>query len=137
VPPWRRRAPADLAIGACFALATVLTFVPWTRFGSGSGFAGAWAADPRWSMLAAIAAPAGLAVWVFARRIGRAAAPIEAVLGALLVVGAVMAFRNPPSYKRPSVAPLLMMATGGLAAALALARRHPLAYGREPTGGTP
>ena len=39
--PWRSlRSPVDRVIGAAFAVAALATLLPWTRFSTGSGFAG-------------------------------------------------------------------------------------------------
>ncbi len=54
---WERRSPSRV----------LATLFPWTRFSTGSGFAGAWALEVRWSMLTACAAVIGLVALVRVR----------------------------------------------------------------------
>jgi B-box zinc finger protein len=120
-PKRARRATSELVAGAAFACALVLTLLPWTRFGTGSGFAGAWATDLRWSMLAALAAFAGVAAWLAGRRFGRLALRTEVVAGVLGGVGALMAMVHPPPFKHASIEPgiaLALLLTGATAALL-------------------
>jgi hypothetical protein len=51
------------ATGIGFAIAVSATLWPWKRYGLGSGLFGAWGMTPRWSILAGVAAVAGLALW--------------------------------------------------------------------------
>ncbi|MEO8422947.1 MAG: hypothetical protein ABI595_03435 [Actinomycetota bacterium] len=115
--PWRRlRSPADRVTGALLAVAALATLLPWTRFSTGSGFAGAWAFDVRWSMLAACGAVIGLGVWLaFGRRpsIARTAAILA---GTLVLVGSLLAALNPPPFTKPALAPWIGLAAGVAAA---------------------
>lgn len=115
--PWRRlRSPADRITGASLAVAALATLLPWTRFSTGSGFAGGWAFDERWSMLAAPAAVIGLTGWLaFGRRplMARTAAILA---GTLVVIGSLLAALNPPPFTKPALAPWIGLASGATAA---------------------
>lgn len=115
--PWRRlRSPADRVTGALLAVAALVTLLPWTRFSTGSGFAGGWTFDIRWSMLAASAAVIGLAVWsAFARRPSVARTAVI-LAGTLVVVGSLLAALNPPPFTKPALAPWIGLAAGAGAA---------------------
>jgi hypothetical protein len=120
-PKRARRATSELVAGGAFAAALALTLLPWTRFGTGSGFAGAWATDLRWSMLAALAALAGVGCWLGGRRLGRFALQAQVVAGLLGGVGALMAMVHPPPFKHASIEPgltLALLLTGATAALL-------------------
>lgn len=114
-PPrrWRRlRSPVDRVTGAMLGVAALATLFPWTRFSTGSGFAGAWTFDTRWSMLAACAAVIGLAAWwAFGRRpaVARTAA---LVAGTVVAVGSLFAALNPPPFTKPALAPWIGLAAG-------------------------
>ena len=123
-PKRDRRPTAEVIAGAAFCAAVVVTLFPWTRFATGSGFAGAWASDRRWSMLAATAAVGGLVSWTSGRRWPRLASQAQIILGVLGVLGAVgagMALAHPPPFKHaslfPAVAAVLLLA-GAVAAFL-------------------
>lgn len=115
IPPrtWRRnRSPIDRAIGAFLAVAVLVTLLPWTRFGTGSGFAGAWAIDRRWSMLAAFGAVLTLVAWLGPGRrpaVARAAATLG---GAVIAVGSLLAALNPPPFTKPALAPWIGLVAG-------------------------
>jgi hypothetical protein len=118
-PPrrWRRlRSPADRVAGALLSIAALVTLFPWTRFSTGSGFAGAWTFDVRWSMLAACAAVIGLAAWrAFGRR-PSVARTATIVAGVVVVVGSLLAALNPPPFTKPTLAPWIALAAGAAAA---------------------
>ena len=117
--PWRRsRAPVDRAVGTSLAVAALATLFPWTRFSTGSGFAGAWAFEVRWSMLTACAAVTGLVLWfVFGRR-PRVARSVAIVSGTVVAVGSLLAALNPPPFTKPALAPWISLAAGAVAAIL-------------------
>jgi hypothetical protein len=119
-----RNRDADLLrTGALLAVAAVATLLPWTRFSTGSGFAGAWAIDVRWSMLAASAAVIGLALWFAFGRRPSVARTVAIVAGAVVVVGSLFAVLNPPPFTKPAVAPWVSLFAGaGAAIAGAYAR---------------
>jgi hypothetical protein len=115
VKRWRRktvRAPLDRVCGALLGLAALATLFPWTRFSTGSRFAGAWAIDRRWSMLAAVAAVVALALWLaFARR--PIVTRVAAIAGGVVVtVGSLMAILNPPPFTKPALAPWIALGAG-------------------------
>jgi hypothetical protein len=105
-----------MVAGFGFLAAALVTWAPWTRFGSGSRAFGAWAADRRWSMVAAPAAVLGVVVWAF----GRPRAPHRAVaaalilLGGLVSAGGALAMMNPPPFTKPTLAPALALVGGVL-----------------------
>jgi len=107
--------------GAAFCLSVVVTLFPWTRFATGSGFAGAWASDLRWSMLAAAASVLALAGWVLSRGGRWLPSRAQVVLGLVGAVGAVMSLAHPPPFKHASIAPavaLILLLAGATAAFL-------------------
>jgi hypothetical protein len=115
--PGRRRSGLERAAGIAFVAAMLVTIFPWTRFGTGSEFPGAWALDVRWSMLAACASVVGLAAWLLAGRPRSAVAEVAAIAsGALVAAGGALAFLNPPPFTKPSLAPLVAMVAGLVAA---------------------
>jgi peptidoglycan/LPS O-acetylase OafA/YrhL len=116
-PPMPRR---WLALGIALTVVVAATFLPWTRFGQASGWFGAWGWPLRWSMLAAVAGSAALAVWlVRRRRPGRGVALVLEVLGAAACLGTVLAIVNPPPFTKAALAPWIVLAAGFVAVALA------------------
>ncbi len=123
---WRRRAirsRADAGIGALIAVAALATLLPWTRFGTGSGFGGAWAFEQRWSIVAAFAAVAGLAGWLLLGSRPAASRIVSIASGSIIVAGSVMAILNPPPFTKPALAPWIALAAGAGAAVLGLSSR--------------
>ncbi|MGZ5298438.1 MAG: hypothetical protein ACXWDU_02065 [Actinomycetota bacterium] len=115
--PWRRlRSPADRVTGALLAVAALATLLPWTRFSTGSGFAGAWAFDERWSMLAACGAVIGFGAWLAFGRRPSVARTAAIVAGTVVVAGSLLAALNPPPFTKPALAPWIGLAAGGGAA---------------------
>ena len=116
--PWRRSpSPIDRMVGASLAVAALATLFPWTRFSTGSGFAGAWALEVRWSMLTASTAVIGLVLWLAFGRRARVARAIAIVTGTLVAVGSLLAALNPPPFTKPALAPWISLAAGAAAAA--------------------
>jgi len=114
-PRWRHRtvrAPLDRTCGWLLGVTVLATLLPWTRFSTGSGFAGAWAIDRRWSMLAAIGAVAALVVWLASARRPGVARAAGIVGGAVVTIGSLMAFWNPPPFTKPALAPWIALVTG-------------------------
>jgi hypothetical protein len=119
---------------ASFGLAVVATLLPWSRFGPGSEPFGAWAAVPRWSMLAAVAAVAGLLLSVLGRW-----SPIPphardlamSVAGAVVVAGSALALANPPAFTSPWLGPWVALLAGAAATAASLSA-HRAAPEHEP-----
>jgi hypothetical protein len=128
--PIRRRPARSIAewvIGALFAVAVLATLLPWTRFGTGSGFAGGWAIDRRWSMLAAGAAVVSLGLWIRSVRRPSIARAVAMVGGALILTGSALAIANPPPFTKPALAPwLAAVAALGVVGVGALARTRPV-----------
>lgn len=111
-----RRALARVGLVVA-ALAAVL---PWSRFGPGSGPFGAWSADPLWSMVAAIAATAGLVLAVtqpMARERSRVWDVACLVTALLVVAGSALALARPPAFASPWLGPWVALLGGLLAAA--------------------
>lgn len=110
-------------------LAVAGTAAPWTRTGAGDRVFGAWVPTPRWSMLAAVAAIALVAVaWTWAGR--PASRPISLALAVLTVVGAVLAIVFPPTFQAASWGPWIT-ATGGGGAAIVIATTGARARARD------
>jgi hypothetical protein len=95
----------EYVAGVAFGAAVIVSLFPWTRFATGSGFAGAWATDLRWSMLAATAAVAALVVWLFMTNAHKPWLAVEAILGLAGALGAGMSLMHPPPFKHASIAP--------------------------------
>lgn len=126
--PLRRGPPlggTNLLTGAAFGLALLATTLPWTRFGVGSGFFGAWGGSPRWSLLAAVSATAGAAVWGTRQmvhggdRLGFDVA--LGVLGGLVAFASALAIWHPPAFTRVWVGPWVSLAGGLVACAASFA----------------
>lgn len=101
-----------------FGLVVAATALPWSRFGPGSEMLGAWSRTARWSVVAAIAAVAGLAL-VLAQRGGRLRSrrgdAIATGLGAIVVVASLLAVLFPPAFSRPWLGPWVAVFAGVLA----------------------
>jgi hypothetical protein len=113
-------------VGAAFAVAFVSTLLPWSRFGEGSGPFGAWGRSPRWSVLAAVAATLGLALWALQRRLDLrhpAWGIVLSGLGGLVALGAVLALLRPPSFTRVWFAPWIAIGAGIVVVAASIMRR--------------
>jgi len=126
LPTWRRRAirsRADAGVGALIAAAALATLLPWTRFGTGSGFGGAWAFDQRWSIVAAGAGIAGLVAWLLLGRRPAAARFVAIASGSIIAVGSLMAILNPPPFTKPALAPWIALVTGAGAGVVGLSAR--------------
>jgi len=109
------RSARETTAGVAFALAVAATILPWSRFGEGSGPFGAWSRSPRWSLLAAVAAVAGLAAWFVLRRLGTHTPRWEGVLtvlGGLIAAGGLLAALRPPSFTHAWFAPWIAVAAG-------------------------
>ncbi len=109
-----------LAAGAALAILLGSTVAPWTRFGTASGWFGAWGVPVRWSTLTSLTAALALLTWVLRRYPGRAASLIVAVLAVVAATGAELAVLNPPPFTSASAAPWIALAAGAVAGACAL-----------------
>ncbi len=127
-----------MLVGAAFAVATLSTMLPWSRFGVGSSPFGAWGRSLRWSMLASVAAASGLVLsavlGALPARLRRTCYAIIAVLSALVACGALLAILRPPSFTHVSLAPWLALIAGLTGLVASLATRSPR-RGSEPPGG--
>lgn len=114
-------------VGVAFGVAVLASLLPWSRFGEGSGPFGAWGQSPRWSLIAAVAAVAGLGVWLVLRLSQRRPMPpwdlVEVVLAALVAGGALLALVRPPSFTRPWIGAWVAAAAGVVALVVALSAR--------------
>ena len=112
--------PGMLAVGIAFAATALIAIVPWTRFGNASGWLDAWR-WARWSLVASVAAAAGVALWALQwwrpRIVDRAAAIALAALGALVCVAGLLAGAFPPPLTKDTAAPWVEAAAGLTAAA--------------------
>ncbi|MCD6021300.1 MAG: hypothetical protein K0R20_1010 [Actinomycetia bacterium] len=123
VPPETVTAvPRSMAAVAGAAVAVVATIGPWTRTGAGDRLLGAWIPSIRWSMIAAVAAVALLAVaWWFRARGTRALATLVIVGGAVVASSSALAIAFPPTFQEASWGPWLGAVGGAIAAAGAIA----------------
>jgi len=116
VRPSDARARSIARLG--FALATVATVLPWSRFGPGSEAFGAWSRAGGWSVLAAVAAVLGL-VLSFAQRSRRLRSPgwdlAVAMLGAAVLLGSLLSVAYPAAFSRPWLGPWVAAGAGALA----------------------
>ena len=101
-----------------FTAGVVATVLPWSRFGPGSEAFGAWGQTVRWSIVAGVAAIAGLALTLAQRR-PRLRTPgwdtLAATLGAIVAMAAAFAVLFPPAFSRPWVGPWVAVAAGTIA----------------------
>ncbi len=122
---WSARAAAR----AAFVVAVIATALPWSRFGPGSHPFGAWSAGPRWSMLPALAAVAGVLLVIarpFGRRRARAWDAAAVAAGLLVAGGSVLALTRPPAFAAPWLGPWAALGAGLLASGTSLwALRRP------------
>ena len=113
--PWRRRvvrSPADRVAGAMLAVAAGATLLPWTRFSTGSGWAGAWGFDGRWSMDVAVVAVVTLGLWFALGRRPQAARSVAIVGGVIIAACSLLAILNPPPFTKPALAPWIALIAG-------------------------
>ena len=104
---------------AAFGVAVLATALPWSRFGPGSDVFGAWTrSGGHWSLVAALAAIAGLAL-TGARLVSRLREPAWDVtiagLGALVMVASLLSVLFPPAFSRPWLGPWFAVAAGAVA----------------------
>jgi hypothetical protein len=114
MPVWWR------VTGVALVVLVGATVFPWTRFGTASGWFGAWGAPLRWSTVTAAAASLALLVWIVRRGPGRVAAWAVGALSIVAAAGAGLAVINPPPFTKASPAPFVALAAGAAAAVLAL-----------------
>ncbi|MDP9343336.1 MAG: B-box zinc finger protein [Actinomycetota bacterium] len=133
-PSRQPRQPGLALAGVGFAGALVASALPWsTQFSShASGLFGGWGFTPlSWSLVAAVAAVIGGAVWAVARwKAGRRETARWALLtmAVLVAAGAVLYLIAPPPFSRPWLGPWVALgaaatAFGGLLWDGRLARR--------------
>lgn len=123
VPAPREPGAAERAIaGVAFAVALATTALPWSRFGVGSDAFGAWGRTPRWALVAGVGSALGCVVWLVRRLVhpadGRWWDIGLAVLGGVVVLGAVLAIARPPAFTRTWLGPWIA-APAGVAACVA------------------
>jgi asparagine N-glycosylation enzyme membrane subunit Stt3 len=131
LPEIPQRDPGDrarIATAVCFTAAVVATALPWSRFGAGSGAFGAWSDTPAWSMLAAIAAVAGLALslaGLFTRRGPAIRDTLATLLGVAVVAACILALVRPRPFASPWLGPWVALgAAAGATAAAIVARKQ-------------
>ena len=108
---------------AAFGVAVLATALPWSRFGPGSGAFGAWTRSGHWSLVAALAAIAGL-VLTGERLRSRLLDPgwdvAIAGLGALVVVASLLSVLFPPAFSRPWLGPWFAVVAGATASGMSI-----------------
>jgi hypothetical protein len=103
---------------AAFGLAVLASALPWSRFGPGSDAFGAWTRSGHWSLVAAFAAIAGLALTGGRLRSRLRSPGWDAAivgLGALVVVASLLSVLFPPAFSRPWLGPWVAVAAGAFA----------------------
>jgi hypothetical protein len=113
MPVWWR------ATGAALVILVGATAFPWTKFGTASGWFGAWGTPLRWSTLTAVASALALLVWLVQRRPRGWAGWAVATLSVAAALSAELAVLNPPPFTRASPAPWVALVAGVAAAVLA------------------
>jgi hypothetical protein len=108
------------ATGAALVVLLVATGFPWTRFGTSSGWFGAWGTPLRWSTVTTVAASLALLVWLVRRRPGRTTVWAVSTLSIVAAAGAQLSIINPPPFTRASPAPWVALVAGVTAAVVAL-----------------
>lgn len=101
-----------------FGLAVLSTVLPWSRFGPGSDAFGAWSRSSRWSLVAAFAATAGLALSLLQRHPRLRTPSLDAAtagLSSVVVAASVLAVLFPAAFSRPWLGPWAAVAFGALA----------------------
>ena len=120
VPTRARDAVPRTITTIAFGFAVLATVVPWSRFGPGSDAFGAWSRSARWSVVAAIAAVAGLVLTLTQRRGRSRTARRDAIVTALavaVVIASAMSLLFPPAFSRPWIGPWAAVAAGSVGAA--------------------
>jgi hypothetical protein len=118
--PYRAPMPRWWAVtGGALTVLVGSTVFPWTRFGVGSGWFGAWGLPPRWSLVAAVAGALALALWVTRRWPGRRVSGIVGLLSIAAGAGAELAILNPPPFTKATLAPWVAVASAAIAAVVA------------------
>ncbi|MCI0633421.1 MAG: hypothetical protein L0206_05810 [Actinobacteria bacterium] len=103
-----------------FGFAALATMVPWSRFGPGSDAFGAWSRSARWSVVAGLAAVAGLGLALAQHRGRSRTARRDAIVIALavtVVIASSLSLLFPPAFSRPWIGPWAALAAGSVAAA--------------------
>jgi len=122
VPESQPRAPDAVSrtvARVAFGLAVAATVLPWSRFGPGSAPFGAWSRSARWSLIAALAAIAGLVLALAQSRAWMRTPRWDAVvttLGAAVVTASLLSVLFPPAFSRPWLGPWAAVASGAVAA---------------------
>ena len=103
---------------AAFGVAVLATALPWSRFGPGSGAFGAWTRSGHWSLVAALAAIAGLVLTagrVRSRLLDPGWDVAIAGFGGLVVVASLLSVLFPPAFSRPWLGPWFAVFFGTVA----------------------
>lgn len=121
-----RQLPLPL-VGIGFAIASVAAFLPWKRYGLGSGPFGAWGMTARWSIIAAAASLLGLALWLVCalsrRWTGQRWVACLRGLAVLVLTATVLHFLRKPGFGPQSIGPWVS-AIGASLALVGTARRR-------------
>ena len=122
-PPRPAGATARTVAVLGFALATLATALPWSRFGPGADALGAWTRSGRWSVVAGVAALLGLGLSIvqrasFIRTPGWDA--VAVVLGAVVALASVLAIALPPEFTEPWLGPWVTAVAGSVACGAAV-----------------
>jgi hypothetical protein len=111
-------AGARAVAGSAFAVAALATVLPWSRFGPGAEAFGAWSTEPRWSVVAAVAALAGLVTTILrgrARTRGRAWEVAGVAAAGLVIASSILSIARPPAFASPWLGPWVALGCGVVA----------------------
>jgi hypothetical protein len=120
-------------VQVAFGFAVLATALPWSRFGPGSGVLGAWTRSGRWSLVAALAAIAGLGLATARRRPhlrSRRWDLANGILGVLVTIASLLSVLFPPPFSRPWLGPWFGVVSGVLACAASIVA---VRVAKEPT----
>jgi hypothetical protein len=115
----RRSSPFSAVIGIAFGVGLAATVLPWSRFGMGAEAFGAWGRTVRWSIVAGVAAAAGVGLWLALRVWRPAPRPWMRValglLGGVSAAAAVLSILRPPPFTRTWIGAWIALTAGVLA----------------------
>jgi hypothetical protein len=114
-PQTTRRGRMLLAwTGVGATIAVFASFLPWKRYGLGSGVFGAWGTTMRWSILAGVASIACLLLWaavsIFGLRPARTWRGSLRILAVLIGLGAALHLLRRPGFGPQAIGPWVSLA---------------------------
>jgi hypothetical protein len=116
-----------------FGALVLVSLLPWSRVGNGSGFLGAW--SPHWSLVAALAGVLGavsILAWMYRPIDPRIEVAVSAVLAIVAAGAAYLHHRHPLLRREYTVWPWFAVAAAGLAMLGVLAKLSAILRARRP-----